>query len=249
MTEDSLPAPIGTTTQRVERKYPLPTERLNEAVDELTRVVPIFRYSELSEWSSIRTTYLDSLDFQCYQEYLQDLPIRRKIRIRQYGVAGKYSDFCWFELKLKNGSLSLKRRFRCALDQIPAVMKGDSLLEQVQPHNTTDVRQAFHLVRTAIAQQRLLPVVRVEYERLSFQDATDSGLRITLDRDVRFCSSCRRFAGELEGLVLEVKHNGDRPDWLPGMRERLELKRALRFSKFGRCMKALQGLREIHGPR
>lgn len=237
----------NTTSQRFERKYPLCVAVLDDAVRSLRGILPVHHYAGPHDWSNIRTTYLDSLDFQCFQEYLQDLPVRRKVRIRQYGANGKIEDLCWFELKLKHESLSLKRRFCCKREDVQPFLQGQDISERIGPEQDPKVLHAYKMVRSAIQDLHLLPVVRVDYERIAFQDATDPTLRMTLDRSLRFCSASREYQGRLEGLVLEIKHAGDRPAWLNTLRDELGLKRMFRYSKFGRCMKRLNKLKEAEG--
>ncbi len=221
---------------------------LEAAVVELRGVLPIYRYAGSHDWSSIRTTYLDTDGLQCYEEYQQNLPVRRKIRLRQYGVGGQFDKVCWVELKVKNRNISLKRRFRCLASNLPALMRGEDILARVLRENETDVTRTYHTIRSMILEQRLAPVVRVDYERLSFQPDDSNSLRLTLDRNVRFCSACLQHQGPLEGMVIEVKHNGIKPPWFPELRESLGLRRARRFSKFARGIRQLNRLREAEGP-
>lgn len=244
MKPDEILAFPGTTSQRVERKYPLCVIVKEEAINALRAIRPVYRYDSSGDWSSIRTTYLDTLNFQCYQEYLQDLPIRRKVRIRQYGVNGRFGDTCWFEMKLKNERVSMKRRFQCSLEDAARMLKGENILDRIGPAGGPDLRRAYHLIFGAITEQELVPVVRVDYERISFQDPADPNLRLTLDRQLRFCSASREHRGRLEGLVLEIKYTGDQPAWLPILEQRISMKRIIRYSKFGRAMKRLAKLRE-----
>ena len=99
-----------------------------------------------------------------------------------------------------------------------------------------------------ILDQGLTPAGRLDYERLAFQPDGSDGLRLTLDRNVRFCSSCLKHRGPLEGLIMEVKHNGTKPPWFPELREKLGLRRARRFSKFARSIGQLNKLRESEEP-
>lgn len=241
------PAMISTTTRRVELKYPVSEERLDEVVEELASVLPIYRYYDESEWSSLRTTYLDTLDQRCYQDYLQDLPIRRKVRIRQYGVNGRFDDSCWVELKVKSRSVSLKRRFRCTLADATDLIRGKDVLNRVQPCNTDDVTQTYQIIRAFILEQGLLPIVRVDYQRLAFQHPDDGMLRLTLDAHLRYTSVMHHQAGALEGLVMEVKHGGAKPLWLRQLREKLDIQRIKKFSKFARSLKELNRLSEQEG--
>ena len=242
-------APISTASQRVERKYPLPASMLDVAVAELCTVLPIYRYAGTHDWSSLRTTYLDTDDMQCYREYLQNLPVRRKIRIRQYGVNGHFEDVCWVELKVKNRNISLKRRFCCLTSDLPLLMEGKDILDRVMSQNETDVSRTYHLIRSMLLEQRLTPTVRVDYERMSFQPDDGDGPRLTLDRNVRFCSASLRHRGSLEGLIVEVKHDGTKPPWFTGLREELGLRRARRFSKFARSVRQVIELRENEEPQ
>jgi hypothetical protein len=77
----------------------------------------------------------------------------------------------------------------------------------------------------------------------------DPDLRVTLDRQVQFRSVGGLQDGLLEGMIVEIKHNGTRPQWWRPLRKRLGLERALRFSKFARSMKQLNRLLEREDPK
>lgn len=239
--------PISTTSQRVERKYALPDTMLDLAVARLSELLPVHRYAGDHDWSSIRTTYLDTADFAAYQEYLVRLPLRKKIRIRQYGVDGVFGDLCWVEIKIKNHRISLKRRFCCRKPELAALMRGEDILDRIGDGNDGDVAQTYSAIRAMILEQRLRPAVRVEYERLAFQGPDSRSFRITLDRNLRFASGCGGHSGVLEGLVIESKHHGEEPEHLREMRRSLGLKRVKRFSKFARSMRRIFDLQEQEG--
>jgi SPX domain protein involved in polyphosphate accumulation len=237
----------STTSQRVEQKYPLVEEMLDDAIAHLSELLPIRRYNDQDVWSSLRTTYLDTPDRRCYQEYIRDLPVRHKVRIRQYGVNGHLDEVCWVELKVKHRNLGIKRRFACGVGDATRLIAGEDVLDGVLRHNEDDVTPIYRMIRSMIVEGRLEPVVRVDYRRLSFQRADDPHMRLTLDRGLSFHSPSLEHRGELDGLVLEVKHNGVKPAWLPALRETLALKRARRFSKFARSMDKLDKLQcEVH---
>lgn len=244
MMSEAPPSTPATAASRIERKYPLCVIMLEAAIRELRRICPLQRYSDSTDWSSIRTTYLDTPDLTCYQEYLQNYPVRRKIRIRQYGVGGRFGDTCWVELKVKKERLSVKRRFSCTLEDADRFIRGEDIFGRLGLEEKSDASRAYQLIRNAVLEQRLLPVIRVDYERVSFQKPGHHGVRLTLDREMRFCSASREHRGELEGLVLEVKHSGESPAWLPVLRERLGMKRIRHYSKFGRSIGRLIELRE-----
>lgn len=237
-----------TAISRIELKYPLPEEALGDAVAELKAMLPVMRYNPDEEWSSLRTTYLDTRDYQCYQEYLQDVPVRKKIRIRQYGVNGNFDEICWVELKVKNHNVSIKRRFRCPINDVNDLIRGEDVYDRVVEVNDEDVEQTYGVIRSMILEQALLPVVRVDYQRLAFHYPENEGVRLTLDHRVCFRAADEDRTGELKGLIVEVKHDGTKPAWLRSLRERLGMKRVTRFSKFGRSITQLNKLMEQQGP-
>ncbi len=246
MTSRSI-TPGNTTSQRLERKYPLAEEMLAPVSHALAERLPLRCYQPGVEWSSLRTIYLDTTDMGCYQEYLQALPVRQKIRIRQYGVDGHFDNRCWVEMKIKNHGVSLKNRFRCLTEHLPPMLAGQDITAAVRDHNEPEGCRIYHAIRGFMMERDLRPAVRVDYERLSFGREDDPSVRVTLDRQVRFCSATREYAGTLEGLVLEVKYAGDRPAWLPELKTALELKRQLRFSKFARSARQLEKMQENDG--
>jgi SPX domain protein involved in polyphosphate accumulation len=237
-------APTSTTSQRVERKYPLPNHMLPLVEEGLRRYLPVYHHVGQHDWVSMQTIYLDTPDLQCYQEYLDRLPVRRKIRVRQYGINGKFDDICWVEIKVKKKKLSLKRRFRCLSDDLGLLIKGEDILDRIAERNEADISQTYHVIRSMILEQELVPAVRVRYERMSFQPAESNGLRVTLDRNVRFASPCRQYKAHLNGLILEVKHHGNRPMWVKELKDQLGMRRAKRFSKFARSIRDLCAMRE-----
>ena len=234
--------PISTTSQRVERKYPLPDAMLDLAVARLSEILPIHRYAGDHDWSSIRTTYLDTADFAAYQDYLVRLPLRKKIRIRQYGVDGLFGELFWVEIKIKNHRISLKRRFCCRRPELLSLMRGEDILDRIVDCNEGDIAHTYGAIRSMILDQKLKPAVRLDYERLAFQSPDSQGFRMTLDRNVRFVSGCGGYQGMLEGLVIETKHHGEEPEHLREMRRGLGVKRAKRFSKFARSIKRILDL-------
>lgn len=234
--------PVSTTSQRVERKYPLPDAMLDLAVARLSELLPVHHYTGNHDWSSIRTTYLDSADLAAYQDYLVRLPLRKKIRIRQYGVDGVFGDRCWVEIKIKNHRISLKRRFCCRKPELVSLMNGEDILDRIADCNEGDIARTYGTIRSMIVEQQLRPAVRLDYERLAFQSPDSQGFRMTLDRNLRFVSGCGGYRGVLEGLVIETKHHGEEPEHLREMRRRLGVKRAKRFSKFARSIKHILDL-------
>lgn len=248
MTEQTPRTGDSTTYERIERKYALPEFMLDDAIRAIQKAVPIYRYNGVSDWSNIRTTYLDTPDLQCYQEYLSRQPVRKKIRLRQYGSNHRFDDICWVELKVKNRRLSLKRRFRCGTEELAMMMQGTDIRDRIERLNPQPVDRVYEMIDQMIQGQKLVPAIQVEYARIAFQPEGRHDVRVTLDRDVRFRGPRRVHEGRLQGLVLEVKYNGKMPGWMREIREVLGLRRVKRFSKYARSIRSLTELRGLEEP-
>lgn len=232
----------STTKQRIERKYSVAEEQLANAVETLSQYLPVHHHAGQHDWSTLRTIYLDSPDHRAYHEYLQDLPVRRKIRIRQYGIGGHFESLSWVELKEKRRNVSRKWRFRCHSEEVTKLLRGKNILKHLYELNNAGVKATYTLIREMIAELHLTPKVKMEYERVAFQSAEDQTIRVTLDRNLSYQAAGNGKAGALDGLVLEFKHNGTRPDWMQTLPAQLGVQRKKRFSKFGRSMNRIAKL-------
>lgn len=237
----------GTTAQRIERKYPLPDEQLPQVIEAVNDVLPVYRYNGSTDWSSLRTTYLDTREHQCFKEHLQLLPVRKKIRIRQYGHSGKYEPLCWIELKIKDRNMRLKRRFRCTPEHAARLLQGEDIGRDIRAINTEQACSIYPVIHGMIQELGLRPVIRVDYDRLSFQNPEDPDVRVTVDREIQFRAATGNLSGQLNGMVLELKYNGQRPSWMSALRTQLEISRRRQYSKFARSMKKLDKLRQLEG--
>jgi hypothetical protein len=230
----------GTFAQRVEHKYWLPAAELEETIALLQSFIPVYRYSKTG-WASVRTVCLDTPEMRVYRDYLDGLSVRWKVRVRQYGEAGRFGDRCWVEVKMKNKGVGSKRRFTCGLTDVGLLMEGIDISTSVMESNGPEAFLVYGRLAELIRQRKLRPAVRIDYERLSFQQGPADNVRITLDRDLRFCSADQRQVGSMNGLVLELKYNGLPPEWFSELYSRISLHRAHRFSKYARAVAALNG--------
>ena len=95
----------------------------------------------------------------------------------------------------------------------------------------------------------LQPAVYLSYERDSWLGKEDPGLRITMDREIRFRRSDLRLAASPNGQailppelsLLEVKAEYAIPLWLTNLLSQQKIQR-ISFSKYGRAYE--MGLRE-----
>ena len=124
---------------------------------------------------AIRSLYFDSLDERDYQEKVDGIELRRKLRLRIYDPA---ADFAMLEMKQKEGIYQKKRSLRIARADAEALARGcyDSLLSYPDPF----AAECYGLMTMWCYRPKTI----VEYRRLAYI-ARENKIRITFDRDIR----------------------------------------------------------------
>ena len=235
-------SPLRFVFNRRELKFPLTSGLWQKVVDCAERYLPVERFDGVHGVVNIRTTYLDTPDFNSYREYQEARPVRRKVRIRQYGYDGQFDGACWVEIKIKRYRDSLKRRFGCSTEVLLDLMGGKDIRDHVVQCNPDfpEVTDVYRAARSMIVDGSLGPVVRVDYDRVSFQDPSSPEVRITVDRGIHFRNARQSKSAAYDGVVLEVKYDDGEPEWLGKFLRELDLFQSRRFSKFARAVKELK---------
>ena len=226
---------MSTTSERSEKKYLPGSSRYHLTLHTVKKFVPVYMFRKNQPVTHIRTTYLDNDNFDTYYDWLNREPIRYKVRYRDYGYDGKFSDEVWMELKIRNYSISQKKRFRINRAQVNKFISGQDVLKEVVGENSKnpDIIDTYASIQGYIVSNRLKPILTIEYKRISFQPSEESDVRITLDRDITMRNLLTRKAAKDNRVVLETKVSGPRtPLWLNDMIEELGTTRNVRFSKF-----------------
>ena len=156
---------------------------------------------------SIRSLYFDTPDDQDFNDKVDGLELRRKIRLRTYSPQ---SDFAMLEMKQKEGPYQRKRSLRLHRGEAIRLCQGDyrPLLAYEDPF----AAECYGLMHCRCYR----PKAVVEYRRQAFV-ARENHIRITLDsRIIATESSFDVFSEHLPmyavmdpfQMVLEVKYNG-----------------------------------------
>lgn len=156
---------------------------------------------------SIRSLYFDSLEDRDFQEKLDGVSPRRKIRLRCYGPD---SDFALLEVKQKEANLQKKRSLRLSREEAGHLIRGDYgvLLSCREP-----LAQECYVVMSIHGYR---PRSVVEYRRRAFI-AKENKIRVTFDHHIIgtesgfdiFDAALLQYPVQDPALVvLEVKYNG-----------------------------------------
>lgn len=161
----------------------------------------------------IRSLYLDDIYNTAVAEKNAGVQFRHKYRIRIYNFS---KNVIRFEKKIKNGKFISKDSFGMSYDEYLAFIRGDI---EFLLHKEAPLAKEVYL---SMRQNRLRPVVVVDYEREPFVMDYET-IRITFDKNLRtgeaswdiFDESLPRTPLLEKGIVvLEVKYNRALPDYL-----------------------------------
>lgn len=155
----------------------------------------------------IRSLYFDSIDEGDFNDKVDGLELRRKIRLRCYDPS---ANFAVLEMKQKEGQYQKKRSMRLSRSDSQRLIAGDykPLLRCDEPF----ARECYGLMHG----QCYRPKAVVEYRRKAFI-AKENRIRITLDSSIIATEACFDiFSPTLlqypvfdpYHTVLEVKYNG-----------------------------------------
>ncbi|MCD8025783.1 MAG: polyphosphate polymerase domain-containing protein [Clostridiales bacterium] len=154
----------------------------------------------------IRSLYFDTPFDDDYNDKIDGLELRRKIRLRIYD---ENSDFAMLEMKQKQGSMQLKRSIKLSWSDAQSLISGD--YSPLKWYSDAFAAELYGLMRA----KAYLPKAVVEYKRRAFI-APENKIRITLDSAIRATEA--NFDIFLNNLpmypvfddfnsVLEVKYN------------------------------------------
>ncbi len=155
----------------------------------------------------VRSLYFDTLGDKDFEDKVDGLELRRKIRLRCYNPD---DDFAMLEMKQKEGPYQKKRSLRVERSDAIRLTKGDysPLLRYAEPF----AKECYGLMNW----QCYRPKAVVEYKRRAFI-AKENRIRITLDSEIIATEACYDiFSHQLlqypvldpYNAVLEVKYNG-----------------------------------------
>lgn len=185
----------GTRSCRYERKFIVPLHMVQNLASILR--YSSFGFKEIFAERIVNNIYFDTPMFRFYNENVQGVAERKKLRIRWYGDTTLAKE-CRFEIKRKVGAAGFKDVFPISLQP------GD--LATFSFSNTLALPED---VKLQLAETR--PALFNRYRRRYFLSA-DERFRATMDYDLRYShpSVIERSGhfGSLDGeAVLELKYN------------------------------------------
>ena len=229
-----------------EYKYLVEKEQLETMRSAIIPFVKFDRFSKDRRFNeyTVRSIYFDSKKLECYNQKIEGIDIRKKIRIRTYNEENKNS-MVFLEIKRKYLNSINKDRAPFKYKNMERVMaKKDIDKFILSPKNGKwgydSARKFFYHIHKG----PLFPKALVIYEREAYQCKFNSFLRITLDKKLRsslnpkihniFSEDNIRYALP-HYFIFEIKFYGGLPHWVQSIISLNQLKR-LALSKYTICL-------------
>lgn len=155
----------------------------------------------------IRSLYFDTIDDGDYNDKIDGLELRRKIRLRIYDPA---SNFAMLEMKQKQGESQKKRSLKLSREDAQELILCN--YDVLKKYNSDFAAECYGVMHMCCYR----PKTVVEYNRKAFI-AKENKIRVTLDTNIRANESCFNIFSEHLPLyyvldpfnaVLEIKFNG-----------------------------------------
>jgi len=231
---------------RLEYKYLVPNERLDELRQGMRPFVQTDRYAETGNGFeyTVRSIYFDNCRMQHYNDKIDGAKVRKKVRVRGYNRL-ESEDTIYLEIKRRLENHVFKDRAPLQFRHLAKVWRSRNVERYIlqDPEDAQAVPSAQKFFYN-ICRNEMSPVLLIVYDREAFYSKFDGGLRITFDKNMRQ----RRFPALQElgqdtalwpvlqkHFILELKFSHGYPRWMQSLIRRLQIQR-LALSKYAICL-------------
>ncbi len=249
---------------RMERKYKVEPDDVPAFLEAVCAEMEVSEYVRGRPVVQIATVYLDTSGYYFAKKALNNHSVSIKLRSKDYSYlldkGVETSNFCWIEVKSRNGIATQKWRFPLSKSMFGRLLGGQDVKGVVakSAEKSSDVEQALENYERFQSHSRdlqIAPSTIVTYSRQVFE-SKEWDLRLTVDSNVRYYKAPRNPYSNLRAIlpdklgepigsesdvIIETKSNNGLPGWL------WPLLRACRstqeFSKFATSSRRLMLLK------
>lgn len=219
--------------QRFEFKYLLPIREIDTMYDALlyNHLIRDQFLNSDKDYYYVSSLYFDSPSLICYNEKINGIKYRTKLRLRTYGEGSDLGTF-FLEIKRKADAVVIKERAKINQELYRGYLDANYGILDRKMENK--IMQEFFMRQRA---HSMKPLVFVRYKRKPLVSKFDNSLRVTLDYDMEaagaesFTVHDRFYAIRPDMAVMEIKYNNILPDWLQRLIQKYEFSRTS-FSKY-----------------
>lgn len=229
---------------RIEDKYLVLREHFGKLVESLRTNLKKGDSDTFVRYNRNETIYFDTPDLDCFKDAMEGIRPRFKMRIRRYCPNGEtWEEHAYLELKIKDkDGVTRKMRVRIGPEDIALVRAGgelqvtDRLAELNVDIGRDHLWKRLAAINSAMFQSKLRYQLTVQYDRRAY---SNDEIRVTVDENLRYfeaepiqesaknsivlSTKWKKFSKhygdfkEHDYLIVEVKRQGETPDWLKGL--------------------------------
>ncbi|MGN1479947.1 MAG: polyphosphate polymerase domain-containing protein [Acutalibacteraceae bacterium] len=215
-----------TVFERYEMKYLVSSEQKQKIEQRMTEYMSPDKYGN----SLIQNIYFDTPTFLLARRSAMKPLYKEKLRMRCYGDITEQNDV-FIEIKKKYCSVVYKRRTHCPYGEVAYILSTE-----YEPHTQIEKEISYFVKNYS----PLSPAVYLSYEREAFYGKSDSGFRVTFDKNILWrdydLSLLKGSYGEPilgDGMYLmEIKTGTAVPLWMTAILSEEKLYKTS-FSKYG----------------
>lgn len=233
---------------RYERKY-LVTERTAAAIRQFVACYLVHDEHMAGNESNgyrVCSLYLDSPHLGLYNQSMQGIKNRYKLRIRFYDESERGPAF----LEIKKRTTDTVHKLRAAAPKgVAARLLGGGQIEHAELLSNGDSsHRALEEFSRCCERLSAVGVAFVDYRREAFVSQSAESVRVTFDRHIvgrRYHAGCGLETPAecsrpvTHGVLVELKYNGRAPRWMHDLVTTFSLQR-ISFAKYVRCVDALE---------
>lgn len=190
---------------RKEKKYLISLPDRMFLLNALDQILTPDTYGDYNGYT-VRSVYFDSITNEDYQDKINGMPEKKRIRIRIYSPDDTKAKF---EFKRKSYGRELKESVVISKEDAQKIIKGNytALLNYDNP----TAKYCYELMSTRLYR----PVSIIEYDRRAFTHP-NFNTRITMDNNLRYCDFCYdlfskhlnfKRAMPADETILEIKYD------------------------------------------
>lgn len=233
---------------RYERKY-LVTERTAAAIRRFVACYLVHdehMKGQESEGYRVCSLYLDTPHLGLYNQTMQGIKNRYKLRIRYYDEF-KYSP-AFLEIKKRTTDTVHKLRAVVSKAVAAKLLSGGQIEHADLLANGDASHRALEEFSRCCERLSAVGVAFVDYQREAFVSQSAESVRVTFDRRIvghRYYPGCgletpiEHSLPVTRGVLLELKYNGRAPRWMHDVVTTFNLQR-MAFAKYVHCVDALK---------
>ncbi|MFC3932274.1 polyphosphate polymerase domain-containing protein [Streptococcus dentapri] len=232
-----MPKKLETNFKRIETKYIVPKNQLDDLISDLKKYLVEDDYPT----STITNIYFDNKNFEIIKDSINHKYHQEKIRMRTYVAEPKPNSLGFLEIKKKDDE-GVGHKFRIASNPLSITQ---FVTQGITDEHITDsdLIEEIHSLRERY--ENLVPRMFIYYDRYSLKEKhtikgySFTNTRVTIDKNLTFRDENVSFFEGKHGepllddahVIMEIKAPGHKPDWLQAILDKYGLEEK-HFSKY-----------------